>query len=444
MSAPRLALAPALAVAAVVLTAVALTGAAAPNVPYWSQEPTRAEREAAFTAAGVKATDIGRGVVSCKVKADGGLEACRLMVDSSSGGGFGRALMAMAPLYRVNMSAPKAPAPGEDAWFSHSAYPVDTPPDWLKKPNARDLMAVWPTEAYRQAKGGAATINCLISVQGALYDCVPVSETPAGQHFGAAAVALAPQFLMKPATLKGQPVVSAVSIPIVFAMERGARPEPPPRRPDLNPDKGMISAALAWVQAPSYADVVAAYPPKAMETHLAGRATLDCRFDRLGRLKNCITITEEPKQRGFAKAALDMSNRFRAAPTLADGRSIEGVSVQLPFVFDPVMMAASPPIVGKAQWVGLPTAEETSAAFGALKVEGTARAKLSCTVVQGGAVTDCKVVDETPAGAGFGAAALSLTPHFRLTTWTVEGLPTVGGLVTIPLRYDVKEPPAAK
>lgn len=55
---------------------------------------------------------------------------------------------------------------------------------------------------------------------------------------------------------------------------------------------------------------------------------------------------------------------------------------------------------------------------------------------QGGSVSDCKVVTEDPAGQGVGQAALSLAPHFRLTTWTAEGLPTVGGTINIPLRYE--------
>jgi hypothetical protein len=39
---------------------------------------------------------------------------------------------------------------------------------------------------------------------------------------------------------------------------------------------------------------------------------------------------------------------------------------------------------------------------------------------------------------GIGQAALALAPTFRLSTWTAEGLPVVGGAINIPLRYEAK------
>jgi TonB family protein len=435
-----------------VVVAAMLLGAAAPKPPatpppFWSQKPTDAQGDAAMAAAGVKPTDAGGAMVMCRVKPDGGLEACRVAADHPAGGRFGKAALTLAPLFRVNLASPGAPAAGDEIDFGLDNYKYDAHADWLRKPTRDDLMAVYPIEASRLAKDGKAQINCLVSVQGALFDCSVMSESPPGEHFGAAALALTPQFLMKPATRKGEPVVSAINIPISFKMPAGAGPSPPSRRPDLD-SKGLASPAMAWIEAPSYSALVAAYPPKAMEMHQGGRATLSCLFNRAGGLRNCATITEEPKQRGFANAALSLAKLFRGPTTIADGRSIDGVQVQIPVVFDPVMMAASPPIVGKAQWAALPSAEETSAAFGKLKLPETkdgapARVKLACVVVQGGGVADCRVDQESPAGVGLGAAALSLAPHFKLTTWTVEGLPTVGGTVSIPLRYELKDPPPA-
>src|SRR5512141_1137027 len=133
----------ALAVAASILLAAAAPAPPQPQAPYWSQTPSRAQWDAALTAAGVKAADRGRGIVSCSAKADGSLEACRVVVDNPAGAGFGKAALSVAPFYRVDMAGPRAPAVGEDVWFRYEAYPADTQPDWLRKPTERDLMAVW-------------------------------------------------------------------------------------------------------------------------------------------------------------------------------------------------------------------------------------------------------------------------------------------------------------
>jgi TonB family protein len=419
-----------------VLAASALLIAAAapkPQVAYWAQEPTEAQKQAAFAAAGVKPDVTGRALASCKVRADGTLEGCRLLVGGAAGG-LGQALMALTAHYRLNMAGPSAPAVGGEVIVGESRFPSDTDPTWLKKPTSEDLRAVFPVKAMARGEDGQATINCLVSQQGALFECVTVSEKPAGEHFGDAALALTPQFLMKPALLNGQPVVTTVSIPIKFVTYGGG---------PVLPGKGMVSASMAWPEAPSYADVAAAYPVRARAAKVGGRATLSCEFNRQGRLTDCETITEAPKHEGFGDAARKLAKDFRAFPNLSDGRNVAGATVQLPFVFDPAMLAGGVPVVGKAQWAGLPTAEETSAAFGKLTATSTVRVRMACTVLQGGGVSDCRVEDETPAGQGVGAAALSLSPRFKLTTWTSEGLPTVGGTINIPLRYEPEKPQAA-
>ena len=84
--------------------------------------------------------------------------------------------------------------------------------------------------------------------------------------------------------------------------------------------------------------------------------------------------------------------------------------------------------------------QEMQTAFQKLNTPGTIRTVLNCTVEQGGALGGCKVDSESPAGAG--AVALTLMPRFKVSTWTMEGLPTVGGTIRVPLRYEA-EPAAA-
>ena len=83
---PRIVLA--LAAVAVLLGAAAEPPApppAGPQVPFWSQSPSRAVWDAALAAAGIKPADGGMGMVLCKVKADGGLENCSVTAVRPSG-----------------------------------------------------------------------------------------------------------------------------------------------------------------------------------------------------------------------------------------------------------------------------------------------------------------------------------------------------------------------
>lgn len=421
-----------------VAVAAMLLGAAAPKPGprLFLQEPTPAQ-EAAALAALAKPGAAGRASMSCTVQAGGAVGDCKLVLERPTGVGLGAALLSLAADYRVDLAAPHAPKVGGEIPLSIDTFRMDTAPDWVRKPTPDELMRVWPTQAWAHAKGGQAVVNCLVSLQGALFDCAVLRETPPGEHFGDAALALTPQFLMRPAQLKGHPVIATVNVPINFYMAPGSAPPVLPR------GDAMVVAAMSWLQAPSYAAVVAAYPPKARAAHLGGRATLDCQFDKQGKIGHCSTLAEEPKHEGFADAARTLAEQFRSVTQTPDGRGVSGAHIQLPVVFDPAMLNGDAAVVGKPQWTGLPNAEETQAAFGKLTLSGTNRVMLACVVQQGGAVSDCHALSEEPAGRGLAEAALELTPHFRLSTWTSEGLPTVGATVNIPLRYEAGATPAA-
>jgi hypothetical protein len=405
---------------------------ATPTPPLWIKQPTPDQMRQA--SKGVTAPQGARAVLRCHVDAAGLFSDCRTLAETPSGSGYAQSLAAMTPFLQMNPERIATEAPDGTYALAMDSLRFDTPPTWLHKPTAQDLMTVWPREAWAKGQGGRAVINCLVNVQGALYDCVPTRETPAGQSFGAAAIALTPQFLMKPALRGGQPVISVVNIPLTFIWPKGASP---PGRSDT--DHFVVPANITWLEAPSYADVATAYPKRARETHASGHATVDCAFTSQQRLTSCRVLSEEPKGLGFGGAAEALARHFQAPPTLA-GKSLRQASVQLPFAFDPAVLdAAKPPTIGTPQWTTLPTAEHTSAAFAAVfkaGVSGTVRVMLNCTVQPGGGVGACKVVREEPTGQGVSDAALGLIPDFKVTTWTNEGLPTVGGTLNVPLRYE--------
>jgi TonB family protein len=106
--------------------------------------------------------------------------------------------------------------------------PAMLKPDWAIKPKGADLVDVYPPEAVKAGIGGAATISCVVSVEGRLTDCKVLDETPAQAGFGAAALKLSERFQMKPMSRDGHPVSGGmVRIPIRFALPRPPQPVTP-------------------------------------------------------------------------------------------------------------------------------------------------------------------------------------------------------------------------
>jgi TonB family protein len=332
---------------------------------------------------------------------------------------------------------------------SQPSLAADTVASWRHKPSASDLLGVWPNQALEQGKGGKAVISCKISLQGALYDCQVAGEDPPGSGFGQAAIALAPQLLMNPPTHDGQPVAGTeVRIPINF--EAGSIPLGSHMR-GVGPTVMMtkVYSNIPWLEAPTFAQVVAAYPDKARQAKVGGHVALNCRFAGEGRLAHCDVLSETPNGMDFGKAARALVKDFLGPSTDATGASLKGAETQLAITFAPEMLTGAVPVIGKPQWARLPEASSMAANYpdaAAAAHIPSGRVVLQCTVGLAGRLGDCTVDSQKPDGLGFGRAALALSSDFQVTVWTPEGLPTVGGQIRVPILYmappDPQTPPA--
>lgn len=342
---------------------------------------------------------------------------------------FQRLVIAFAILNAAAASAQTSPNPPPAA----KPAGVITNPDWVKKPTAESLLSVWPVEAMKKGVGGKVVISCKISRQGVLVGCKVVFESPEGMGFGPAAISMTPQFLMTPMLMDGVPVEGGdVQIPINF--------EDPGSGGGAGEGTWTVITIRRWLNAPTYTQVAAAYPAKARDKKIGGRAVMTCELNANGRLKGCNSLSSQPTGMNVGDAAKTLASYF-VGPTTIQGTSTKGMRTQITIIFSPEMLSAGEPMIGKPEWVTLPTQEQLSAAMPTDQGStGTIRIRLNCLVVADGKVDDCKVQSEDPPGKGLGIKALELAKYFQLTIWSQEGLPTVGGRITIPLRYELGTP----
>ena len=100
---------------------------------------------------------------------------------------------------------------------------------------------------------------------------------------------------------------------------------------------------------------------------------------------------------------------------------------------------AVPPgaVVTQPDWQVKPNGDDLADQYPAVaRFVGIAgRAVIHCGVAIDGAMQGCTVVEETPAGLGFGQAALAFSKTFRMKPMTVNGRPMDAGVINIPIAF---------
>lgn len=200
------------------------------------------------------------------------------------------------------------------------------------------------------------------------------------------------------------------------------------------------AAGASWIEAPTVADIAAAYPAKARAAGVGGAVTLTCEIGRDLHPRDCEALKETPGLYGFAPVARKLAEKLKASES-----DMVGQNVFIPVTFDPAVLTGAA-MVTKPAWTAAPGIDDYRATFPKTQNGvNDVRVVLGCTVQAGGGLGGCAVAQETPAGQGYGEGALALASKFKMSPWSMDGEPTVGAKIKLPIHYVLTPaPPPAK
>lgn len=109
-----------------------------------------------------------------------------------------------------------------------------------------------------------------------------------------------------------------------------------------------------------------------------------------------------------------------------------------PVAVNPPPVPPTPSVITNPTWLERPDARDFARFYPprALERGQEARVMLACVVAADGRIA-CTVTSEDPQGWGFGEAAIRISRSFRMAPATRDGVPTSGGRVNVPIRFNL-------
>jgi hypothetical protein len=191
-----------------------------------------------------------------------------------------------------------------------SLYAPPSADEVASAPSDAEVTAAWPAKAAAQRTPGSAVAHCLTGPSGVLSDCQLTVQRPSNGEFGAALLALAPKYRLKPVPEAKRPAGTGVVITATWPV---ADTPPNWRVPPKPGDFATTATTAAW---------------KSGET---GRVVMNCMLGKLGTLYQCMVVYQHPAGKGFGTMMLRFADYLRLKPALLAGKPVlSGVNI----VFD--------------------------------------------------------------------------------------------------------------
>ena len=216
-----------------------------------------------------------------------------------------------------------------------------------------------------------------------------------------------------------KPALVAAAALVLAAASAAAQTPPPPG------EGAQVSVRVQWTQRPDSADVEKLRPAGFRD---AAQVVLRCRLTEQGkpadgRLHACNVQSEAPQGHGLAAAALSLTDRFRmdskSYAAMPDDAlvavPIRWQSLAPPLPSRPAAFSGSVTgldLITQPKFLASPTRAQLKAVQPAGK---SGRVVVECTVAADAGVKDCRLMEESPLGAGLGEAAMKLTNLFRVS-----------------------------
>ena len=198
----------------------------APTQPPWAEAPSVSDVAAAYPAR-AKANNVsGKAELSCSIGHDDRPRDCAVLRETGNYG-FGAAAKKLAEKLKVDRSGMYGrevyiPFVFDTGVLGGSA--TVTQAAWASQPDIEDYKATFP-KSENGVNHVRVVLVCTVAAEGELTGCAVASEDPAGQGYGAAALALAAKFRLEPWGPDGRPMVGAhINLPIRYELTPVAKP----------------------------------------------------------------------------------------------------------------------------------------------------------------------------------------------------------------------------